>query len=249
MKLVAPNDEAGIVADGLPPVTGAHRRTLDAIFRHPCAHNLDWHDVVRLIGQIGEASEKPNGDHAFDVAGKRLLVRRPHGKDLTAAEVFDLRQFFEQVGLSPDAPGEKNAEPEQGSAGPSLLVVMDHHAARIYQVDVTSDDVAEHVIKPYDPHHFLHHLVHKDQPRDRGQRATEEPAYYELIAQAVAQAGRIVVIGHGAGKSDAAHHLTAYLKAHHIATYRRIAAERVADLSAATDRQLLDLARQALRPA
>jgi hypothetical protein len=112
---------------------------------------------------------------------------------------------------------------------------------------VTSDDVSRHVIRPYDPHHFLHHLVHKDQSRERGQRAPEEAAYYERIANAVALCGEIVVVGHGAGKSNAAHHLAEHLRSHHRETYQRIVREIAADLSSITNPQLLDLARQALR--
>ncbi len=48
-----------------------------------------------------------------------------------------------------------------------------------------SHTASEHVIKPYDPHHVLHHLAHKDQSRERGQRAPEEPACYNAIADAV----------------------------------------------------------------
>jgi phosphoheptose isomerase len=86
----------------------------------------------------------------------------------------------------------------------------------------------------------------KDQSRERGQRAPEEPAYYEKIADAVALGGKIVVVGHGAGKSNAAHHLTEYLQSHHRETYQRIVRETVADLSSITTAQLLDVAREAL---
>ena len=81
----------------------------------------------------------------------------------------------------------------------------------------------------------------------RGQRAPEEPAYYAKIAEAAALGGGIVLVGHGAGKSNAAHHLTEYLHSHHRETYQRIVREIVADLSSITTAQLLDLARQALR--
>jgi hypothetical protein len=56
------------------------------------------------------------------------------------------------------------------------------------------------------------------------------------------------VIGHGTGKSNAAHHLTEYLRSHRHETYQRVVRELVADLSNVTNPQLLDLARQALRP-
>jgi predicted dienelactone hydrolase len=128
-----------------------------------------------------------------------------------------------------------------------LVIVVDHHSAKIFQIDVGSNEAAEHVIRPYDPHHLLDHLSHKDQTRERGQRAPEEPAYYGEIAAAVAPGGRIVVVGHGTGNSNAADHLMAYLKAHHVEVFQRVAGEVSADLSAATPHQLLELALQVLR--
>jgi hypothetical protein len=127
------------------------------------------------------------------------------------------------------------------------MVVVDHHGTRLFHIDVGSDDASKHVIKPYDPHHFLHHLTHKDQSRERGQRAPEEASYYEQIARAVAAGGSIVVVGHGTGHSNAAHHLVEYLRTHHSETYQRVVREVVVDLSSITSPQLLDLARQALR--
>jgi hypothetical protein len=228
-----------------PGVTGRDRTTLDAIFRHPSAHNLEWTDVLALFSNLGKVDEKHNGEFAFEIGGERLLMRKPHTKDMTGSDVADLRHFLVRAGQSPDgtfAPVEAAAP-----AAPDLMVVVDHHGARVYHVDVTSDDAAKHVIAPYDPHHFLHHLVHKDQSRERGQRAPEDPSFYARIAEAVATGGKIVVVGHGEGKSNAAHHLTEYLATHHRDTYRRIVREVSADLSSVTDAQLLDIAHAALR--
>jgi hypothetical protein len=245
MKTVHFNDNAKTMALAPLMVTGAHRRTLDEIFRHPSAHNLEWRHVAALIADIGELHEKPNNEFVFEVGGARHVMRRPHSKDLTSSEVIELRHFLTQAGVSAAHPSEAAADPD--SAAPSLLIVVDHHETKIFDVDVTSNEASEHVIRPYDPQHFLHHLVHKDQSRERGQRAPEEPAYYEQIAEAVALAGKIVVLGHGEGKSNAAHHLTEYLKKHHSETYRRIVREISADLSSITLPQLLDLARETLR--
>jgi hypothetical protein len=63
----------------------------------------------------------------------------------------------------------------------------------------------------------------------------------------VALGGKIVVVGHGAGKSNAAHHLTEYLRSHHSETYKRVVAEAVCDLSTITTPQLLEIARKAFR--
>ena len=245
MKTTRPDDDLATVATNASTVTGGRRRTLESIFRHPSAHNLEWSDVVALIAEIGEVQEKANSEFVFDVAGNRHIMRKPHTKDLTSSAVIDVRHFLVQAGFSPGLPSQPAAHPNP--AAPSLLIVVDHHGAKIFHVDVTSDDASEHVIRPYDPHHFLHHLVHKDQSRERGQRAPEEPAYCEKIADAVALGGKIVVVGHGAGKSNAAHHLSEYLHSHHRETYQRIVRETVADLSSITTAQLLDVAREALR--
>ena len=245
MTILQSENLEGAPSKDLSAVTGSNRRTLDAIFRHPLAHNLGWNDVVALLEKIGEVEEKANSEFSLRVGGKRHLMHKPRTKDLTAPELIGLRQFLLQAGWSPEPPPQAVVPP--GPAAPSLMVVVDHHGARIFDIDVASDDASKHVIKPYDPHHFLHHLTHKDQSRERGQRAPEEPSYYEQIAQAVVAGGSIVVVGHGAGHSNAAHHLIEYLRAHHRETYQRVVREVVADLSSITQPQLLDLARQALR--
>jgi hypothetical protein len=226
-------------------VTGAKRRTLEAIFRHPSAHNLEWTHVVALIKKIGEVDERANSEFAFHVAGHLHLMRKSHSKDLTGPEVIDLRKFLHQAGWSVDHAPQASVASETGA--PALVVVMDHHEAKIYRIDGSADDPSSQEIRPYDPHHFLHHLAHKDQDREQGQRAPEDPSFYNKIAQAMATGGRIVVIGHGTGKSNAAHHLTEYLRAHDHATYQRIAHEVIADLSSTTAPQLLKLAQEALR--
>jgi hypothetical protein len=236
------NDEMDSVATTLSSVTGGRRRTLEAIFHHPSAHNLEWSDVVGLIEKIGHTEERANNEFVFEVAGKRHVMRKPHTKDLTSAEVIEVRNFLIQAGLSPEVPSQPAAHPSPAAL--SLLIVVDHHGTKIFQVDVMSDDASEHFIRPYGSHH----LLHESQSREEGQWAPEEPAYYEKIADAVALGGKIVVVGHGAGKSNAAHHLTEYLRSHHSEIYERIVHEIVADLSSITTPQLLDLARQALRP-
>jgi len=56
-------------------------------------------------------------------------------------------------------------------------------------------------------------------------------------------------VGHGTGKSNAARHLTEYLRTHYRETYQRVAGELTADLSSITQPQLLALAGHALAPA
>jgi hypothetical protein len=214
------------------------RRTLEALQRHPTAHNLAWTDVLALFDRLGSVERKPNAEFVFKLGTERHVMRRPHGKDLTAQEVVDLRKFLSHA--------EPASEPHASTA-PTLMVVMDHHGAKLYDVDVTAADASQHTIKPYDPHHFQHHLTHKDQSREEGQRTAEDPGYYEQIAYALAGAGKIVVVGHGHGKSNASEYLVEHLRAHHSEIYQRIVREMSADLSSVTTPQLLAMARESLR--
>ncbi|MGD0192797.1 MAG: hypothetical protein ABSD74_18820 [Rhizomicrobium sp.] len=238
------DDAAALSADKLA-LAGSHGRTLETIFHHPSAHNLAWRDVVGLMEKVGRVDEKPDGEFAFEVSGKCHVMHRYHSKDLAQTEVLALRKFLMQAlwAADPLSEASNRADP----AAPNLMVVVDHHEAKIFQVDVTSGDSSKHVIRPYDPHHFLHHLVHKDQSREEGQRAPEDHGFYEKIADAVSLGGKIVVVGHGTGKSNAAHHLAEYLRTHHSETWRHVVKETVADLSSVTDPQFLDMAREAFR--
>jgi hypothetical protein len=231
-------------SQGRTVLHGAHRRTLEALFRHPPAHNLEWMDVVSLIERIGAVQEKGSNKFSFNVGGEHYSMHKPHTKDLTSIEVVDLRHFLQRAGWSPEMPSQAPAHPEP--AAPTLMVVMDHHGARIYRIDTAPGDPSKREITPYDPHHFLHHLAHKEQSREQGQRAPADPSFYKRIADAIAAGGRIVVVGHATGKSKAAQQLTEYLRGHHHETYQRVVREIGADLSATTTPQLLALAEEAL---
>ncbi|MGO9803297.1 MAG: hypothetical protein ACLPTM_17470 [Steroidobacteraceae bacterium] len=247
MKSNETESEQKASSQGRTALHGAHLRTLESLFRHPPAHNLEWMDVVALIEKIGTVQAKGGNKFSFDVGGEHYLMHKPHTKDLTSSEVVDLRHFLQRTGWSPDVPSQAAAHPEP--APPALVVVVDHHGARIYRIETAAGDASQREIRPYDPHHFLHHLTHKEESRQQGQRAPEDSDFYRRIGAALAAGGRIVVVGHATGKSNAAQHLTEYLRTHHRETYQRIVREIGADLSAITTPQLQALAEQALGPA
>ncbi len=222
---------------------GAHLRTLEALFRHPTAHNLEWMDVVALFEKIGAVHRQANAKFSVELGAEHYLIHKPHTKDLTSSEVVDLRQLLQRAGWSAEGPSQAVAARAQEP--PTLMVVVDHHGAKIYRIKTGPDDASPREITPYDPHHFLHHLTHKDQSREEGQRASEDPSFYARIGDALAAGGRILVVGHGKGKSNAAQHLVEYLRTHHRETYQRVVREIEADLSAVTAPQLLALAEQA----
>jgi hypothetical protein len=240
---MSPGHDGGHVAaaDPNPSVTGADRRTLDAIFQHPLAHNLSWREVVNLVTAIGTADEKHNGEFLFSAGDERLSMKRPHGKDLTSPDVVALRHFLTRAGWSPGAV--VSARPEPPVASPGLIIVIDHAGARLYRIDRAEDD--RRGITAHDPEHLSRHLERKRHDEDRGEAHPDDELFFERIATAAAAGGEIVVIGHGAGQSNEADHLTAYLKSHHDETYGRIVREIVADLPRLTTPELLRLGRDA----
>jgi len=224
------------------PPTASHRRTLEKLFRHPAAQNIDWDGALALFEAIGDVEHKNNDKWMFKIGAEHQIMHQPHGKDLTGDEVIELRKFLQRAGWS--AQGELTPAPASGVATPSLMVVVDHHEAKIYHLATDAHDATRKQIKPYDPHRFLHHLAHKDQDRERGQRAPEDPGFYVRMTEALAGAGDIVVVGHGTGHSNAAHHLMEHLHAHAPEIYARVVREVTADLSSITPAQLLDIAGQ-----
>ena len=85
----------------LATIRGSQRRTLEALFRHPTASNLEWMDVVELVGKIGSMQERGSGEFDIHVGGKHHVMHKPHTKDLTGSEVVDLRHFLGEAGWSP----------------------------------------------------------------------------------------------------------------------------------------------------
>lgn len=228
------------------------RGTIEALYQHPLAHNLEWSGVVALFEKLGGVDHKSHNEIAFRIGGERHVVRTTHGKDLTTTEVMAFRHMLTRAGWAPQSSASKVGA--AASSNPAvhvekstdLLVVMDHHEAQLYHLDVRSAHLADHVIKPYDPHYLLHHVSRNDQAREQRQRTPEDHAFYESIAQAISPAGAVVVIGHGAGRSNAAHQLIEFLHQNHAVIAQKVVCEVVANLSSLTAPQLLDLGRRAL---
>lgn len=223
------------------------RRTLEAIFRHPAASNLAWSDAFHLVERLGAAHQEPNGRVLLTIGEQRHVFHQPHGKDLTAEELAQLRKFLEGAGVTPASVDVVENEQAVAPATLDMVVAVDHHQARLFTIEGAAESAR--TLRPYDPHHFLHHLTHRQERELRGQREPEEASYYSEIAAALAPARRIVLLGHGTGHSNAAAHLEGVLRAKHPEVYQHLVATKAVDLSAVTEPQLLALALEALHPA
>jgi hypothetical protein len=204
-------------------------------------HNLSWSEAVDLVEYLGGDVQPHRGDEfVFRVGSERVFFKRPSTHDLGGEEVSRLRKFLKKP--SPDSQVEETAQPGR------MIVVIDHHAAHVYQDLGGSRPADEHTVQPYDPYNFHHHLIHRKEAHYRGERVPEEGSFYEEIAKDITPANEIVLIGHATGKSNAADFLKEYLKTHHPDISRRVIATESADLSAVTEPEIEALAKRHMIP-
>jgi hypothetical protein len=214
-------------------LNGRHQHTYEAVFRHPTAHNLEWHDVRSLLAALGEVSESHEG--AIEVArtGERLILHAPKHKDIASVEdVMAIRRFLEKTGEAAVAP--------LPTHGLQLLVVIDHHEAKIYRTG--QDGAAAKRIEPYDPHGFGRHLRSDTEETD-GKRKPERKSFYEAIAKTLRGAASILIFGSGTGESSAMEQLLADLEKNHKDVAERVVDSVVVDVHHHTEGELLAKAR------
>jgi len=123
---------------------------------------------------------------------------------------------------------------------PHLLVVIDHHEARVYRTEVHGAIPTS--IVPYDPHGYGKHL-HSSHDWTDGKRQPERKSFYEAIAKTLRGAEQVLLFGSGTGRSSAMEMLVADLKAHHPDLAGKIIGSVVVDAHHTTEGQLLAKAR------
>jgi hypothetical protein len=122
----------------------------------------------------------------------------------------------------------------------NVVAVISFRDTVIYPTDASPGQRPEHMVAA-DPHgHFL--KVHHHAGNPDGTYEDDSPEYWREVTEALAPAGAILLMGHGAGKANATHHWVAYADKHR----RDIAAKVVADVRVDIDQldetQILRLA-------
>jgi hypothetical protein len=79
-----------------------------------------------------------------------------------------------------------------------------------------------------------HHLHHVD---------ADDPKYFDAIASSLGDAERILLVGHGHGRSNLSHGFAKHVERHHRGVSERVIGEMNANLPALQDHEILDLAR------
>jgi len=78
-----------------------HRATVEKLFAHPVSGNVEWRQVLSLLEAVGTVTEQANGKVKVTVGPETEVLHPPHGKDLDAQLVADVRRMLDQAGLRP----------------------------------------------------------------------------------------------------------------------------------------------------
>ncbi|CAN5180923.1 hypothetical protein BH10PLA2_BH10PLA2_17120 [soil metagenome] len=220
-----------------PPteLNGRHRHTYETIFRHPAAHNLEWHDVQSLLAALGEVVEGKTGSFQVSRNGHTVILHAPKHKDIATVEgLLAIRHFLE-----------KSAEPASAPsvvAGAHMLVVIEHHEAQIYRTEMQGT-VPQQLV-PLDPHGFRRHLHSSGNVETAGHREPERKSFYDAVAKTLRGAEQVLLFGSGTGESSAMDQLLADLKEHHHDVADKVIGSILIDAKHTTEPQLLAKARE-----
>ena len=79
-----------------------HRDTIQKIFSHPPSPNIEWRQVVSLLETVGTVTREHNGKLKVALGPETEVLPAPHGKDIDAQVLVDLRRMLTQAGFAPE---------------------------------------------------------------------------------------------------------------------------------------------------
>jgi hypothetical protein len=79
-------------------LSGHHRDTLLQIFQEPTGHNVEWHDVMSLLGAIGSIENRHDDMFVFRIGADSEVMQRSDDKDIDGQQLVDLRRLLANAG-------------------------------------------------------------------------------------------------------------------------------------------------------
>ena len=95
--------DGGITLWYFSSVKAKHRKTLEAIYRHPVSGTIKWSDIEALLGAVGaEIDERAGLRVAVILEGQVHVFHRPHpGPETDKGAVRDVRDMLREAGIQP----------------------------------------------------------------------------------------------------------------------------------------------------
>jgi hypothetical protein len=75
-----------------------HRDTLEKILNHPASGNIEWRQVRSLLEAVGTVIQEHNGKLEVTLGAETEVLQPPHGKDVDAQMIVDLRRMLTNAG-------------------------------------------------------------------------------------------------------------------------------------------------------
>lgn len=80
-----------------------NKKVLEAVFAHPISSNIDFKDLEHALIAVGVSiEEKAANKIALNMAGRSVIIHRPHQHTLPKDEVATVRGFLIDCGITPD---------------------------------------------------------------------------------------------------------------------------------------------------
>jgi hypothetical protein len=87
-------------SSGPEHLSGHHRDTLLQIFQEDTNYNVEWHDVMSLLGEIGSIEQQHDDMFLFRIGDETEVMQRPSGKDIDGQQLVDLRRMLTMAGYA-----------------------------------------------------------------------------------------------------------------------------------------------------
>lgn len=206
-----------------------HAQTLQALFSHPLQHNLRMSDVEALLMHLNAQVEHlSNHRLKLQLASSETMVLHAasglHHAFLDEDGVLRLRRFLEHAGITPEHP--EPPEPHaRGDQAKRLVIHLDHRGAHLWWL--VGDEMETTTLEPHGLWSSHQRLTHRHDRDVAGQRAPLDYEYLHQLTEAVLEADRVLILGHGHGQSDMREQLKRYIKKHKSKAEKKIESENL----------------------
>jgi hypothetical protein len=211
-----------------------HEHILQQLFAHPVARNIEWSELIPALADAGDLQVEKNGNYRF-TRGDHTLVFEARGKEVDVEEVIKLRHFLESSEIS------DTNDPDLVDV---VIIAVDHHKAAVYRNFGTGFEKAMSLHADLTEERKLH--SHPTTAPYHEQSPLPENDYYESLIDEIAKSGRVVILSHGTGTSNAGEQLMDMLDKKHSDLVAKIVAVKDCDLEAMSDSELIKLGAESL---
>jgi hypothetical protein len=152
--------------------------------------------------------------------------------------VMRLRRFLKRAGITPEHP-EPPEQHARGDQAKRLVIHLDHRGARLWRL--IGNEMKTSTLEPHGLWSTHQRLTNRHDRDVAGQKAPLDYKYLHQLTEAVTEADRVLLLGHGQGQSDLRQLLTKYINQHHQELSERLEVTHIDD-TAHSDRELLAIA-------